>query len=869
MATVADEQVTVGTATGSRLSQLIFWLLPRRADLLIFLCCLIVVVGLIDPFLDQQLFRGSWGKLGRGKLGLCLGVCAACLAAIGVAAGWRKLEFRSGMAVVISCCIAIAAFLWANFEVMRTWKIGSSAYYDFDQSPLSEMYFSNESVGIFLAQSVGVVIAGMLIVFLLTRGILLFLMWISQSTTNQVKLSKTQLLIGLAVILFIAKTIQDVYFSTGFLYSFRAFSSSGFWGRMVIGLTAFVILFALPSWVLTSNVKPRWKFLLMIVLTTGFIATYIIRVNVVQPRIDEHTFTVVNMLAVFAFYPTLLLVCKTGSQDLARATKRIVPTIWSLVPTLMLIGFVGLAYYVNISMFVQNWIFEWPDIWEAPIAAKSVARKSDFQIGVVGTYGLRGLVANLDSNTDPDVFSNFKSSYVNLVKLKNANPNVDVSNLYGIGGVTIEGGELTAEQLNGMLRATTSSVLIYDLKVVDPKPIVTIPISFQMRVAFSKPGLLDSFAASLKPNKNAFCWLSLSEGALNESTAESVTKLGDKMFVYIDNETFKLIANSDFDRSSALSNVVIRLGSVGNEMVVVPEIGTTEWKFLLESEVFVTFRASDVFWDLAFAKGRDAMPQYWGATSLESFQNRETLLRDAIKNHWNFSSDKSTAKRLFIPGTELSLGSNPLVWKLLVDAEVLSFDPGWLSASDPYTDMLSRSWGAYQGGFNFNGIEALTKLKRLDLNPYLEIGDALFLQQIPNIEHLQIRFAKAEEQFVDFRRCPKLKTLVYFGVPSDWTLTQLKKHKSLQSLTIVEGSGGELTEQDRLDLEKLLSKLSVRFLSEKEYQPSPPPEFVTHANETSMAIRKRWNVGPRKPDQGQQKAEKKAEKKAENQKTGK
>ena len=834
-------------------SKLLRWLVPTRVDGLVVLCCSIVAIGLLDPFIDQQLFLyRTVPTLGVGKLGLGMGFCASFLAAIAVAWGWRKLDPRFSIAIVIFCAISLTGFLWSYFEVMRSWEVNDGIYQRY-VPPFEKRMLENDSVLNFVLQRVGVAGACFAVLFIVTRGFLLLIERLIANSGDRKGLSRTQILIGTAIVLFVANFVQNQFFPMGFLYSFKAYGSSGLIGRFAIGATAFLVLFLMPSWILTSSSKSRWKIMTLVVLAIAYITAYKIRVNVTQPRFDFKVFTLVNGFVVFSFYFVLLCVSKNDQNQDAGSRGLTGLSIWSMFPVAVLIGVGYAVYFLDSTTLTYSAAFEWPNVnYQAARVTKSISRKSNYQIGIIGRYGSRSLSANMNETNDASIFENMNVNFVHAIDLSNLKPDMDVSNLYGCDMVSLKNCRVSSEQLNGLAQSATR-IAIKEVEVVDLVGGVSFLDNADVFLSFNQKGSFAQFvdAVGSTGNNNPIVGVRLKGDALSESDADALVRLSQLMPVYVNNQSFGLLSkNIDGDSRQSLGNIVAPLGPHEISYVTCPKIGSPSFRFLLESNIFVVdgtkqFKGQD-FWDFSFAKNVEAQPSYWDADVTDCFLDRSTFLKNSTSKHWNFSDDLATSKKLFLPGMDKLLSSSPSSkgFELMSDVEVLGLDPMWLSSSDPRTDRLRKVLGRYYShGYDFESIDKLTNLKRLDLNSDVVISDVTFLTRIPTIEELQIRFDAGIANQVDFRLCRKLKKLVYFGVPDTTMISQLRTLKGLDSLTIVFDQS--ITSKTNLEsLNYTIPGASIQFVSEDDFLPTPPVEFLKHVAKRSAEIRKRWGVAP-------------------------
>ena len=588
-ATMANANSTTSASDDSILTsfRLARVLLPRRVDFVILIGCLIAVAGLLDPFLGQQffLYRTS-SSFGIGNLGLALGLCSACLAAIAISLGWRKLFLHGGVLGIASCAVALTAFLWAYFETWKIWQLVDRRYSGFSPS-FENSIFAHETVFMFVVRRLGGAAVGFFALFLLTRGFLLLLERLKKHGSRQAKLSRTHWLIGLAIVLFVANFVQSQFFPLGFLYSAKAYVSSGIVGRFAIGATGFLLLFLLPSWVLTSSVKFRWKMLALGVLAAAFISAYEIRNNVTQPGFEERTLTLVNGIVVYSFYLVLLGVSMNESKASNGHAKFVGPSIWSTIPIAMFLTVAYVVYFFDFAALTRSAIFEWPKVnFRAARVAKTIARESDYRIGVVDRY----LVADMNgAASSQGLFDGFDVTVVPSVDLSNLTPDTDVSGLYGCSFLRLKDCTVTSEQLAGLLKAA-KQIFIENVEVVDPGDSVSFPENASVDVSYSRNDIFRSFADSIqfKVENVPIVHVRLSKDALGKAESDGLIRLSQSFPIYINDKTFSVLRKHvDEGSMQLLADVIVCIGPLDDAHITKPAIGSSSFQFLMESNVFV------------------------------------------------------------------------------------------------------------------------------------------------------------------------------------------------------------------------------------------------------------------------------------------
>ena len=615
-------------------------------------------------------------------------------------------------------------------------------------------------------------------------------------------------------------------------------------GRVGIGLVALLI----PSWLLTSGLRAKWKTLVLLVIAGLLVNALIVRFTVAKPSFDYRILSVVNFLAVFLFYLSLVVMTKPVLEAESAVLRKRGITAWSIFPMSFLLSVGGVVSFLDVTILTESVIIDCSNVdWQLARSAKTLARSSNYQSGLVGNFGTVGLVLNLSPDADPNLLAELTPGILTGVRGTGLTPEFDASKMYGTGRVRLMDSEVTSAQLQGLLEFAVGGYLS-NVKVIDPDQSVGLLGPSEFSISCSQQGRLQSLVDSIAKVDSGFLMMSLSGDANGKSEVEALKRLGQKTAVYIDASTFEILAEHWTFEQSSNARFIAEFGKYDHQIKfpIFEDSDSNSFQLMMSDNVFTVFDKGEMseqqFWDFAFAKASSAKPSFISAINLDAFENQESFLEYTNRCHLNFSEDKTEVESLFLPNEFMAYSK---CFDVFTNVETLGLDPRWLSREDPRSLYHRRKgWLPTRKGVSLAGIEKLTKLKRLDLNSYVLISDEAFLTKIPKIEHLQIRFDSSVEQLVDFLDCPNLKTLVYFGTPPRSTMRQLKSLKKLKSLTIVFSLADMLGTNGKSNIDKALPGVQVNFIPIADYVPTPPVEFTKHVEDRSAEIRKRMGVEP-------------------------
>ena len=284
-------------------------------------------------------------------------------------------------------------------------------------------------------------------------------------------------------------------------------------------------------------------------------------------------------------------------------------------------------------------------------------------------------------------------------------------------------------------------------------------------------------------------------------------------------------------------------------------------QFVMGNNIAISYRITDnqqLYWDVAFAKGKAARPSYYEPESRVARTLKSTdvdFAQLAQQYHWSFDkidNDKGSsgqgepaiANGLFLPSAEDIFATNYTgTFSKFKQIETLSFDLLWLNRVGLQKEMFFGGAGLPEKSISGLEFAFFTNLERLDLDRNCTITNKTFLRCIPKIEYLQVKFDRQIANGIDFSNCKNLKTLVYFGTPSKTAMKSLSKLGSLESVTILELDDGSKRIQGLAkQIEQSVPGVKVTVVAEDKSLPIPPTEFIEHVKKTSKLIRQKYGV---------------------------
>ena len=94
------------------------WLWPTNRDSLYWLCCTLVMLGLLDPIVEQQTLLAGGNSC--GTLFISLGFIAGAIVGIATTWGWNKLNFRSAKILIASVLVGCVALAYSTYLTYGT-----------------------------------------------------------------------------------------------------------------------------------------------------------------------------------------------------------------------------------------------------------------------------------------------------------------------------------------------------------------------------------------------------------------------------------------------------------------------------------------------------------------------------------------------------------------------------------------------------------------------------------------------------------------------------------------------------------------------------------------------------------------------------
>lgn len=790
-----------------------------------------------------------YAMLGIGKLWLALGFGASCIAGIAVTAGWKRLNIGSAMVLLVACGFSLTAFSLSILEVSKIWETGLEWYWQYQRTPSSIL--TDQSMFAFLMLTLGLAFGGFVVLFAATRLFAWLIGGKSASAISLVRISRTKILIGLAVVLFIAKVAQDVIFPMGVLHGLQSVRlDRGVGTAGVIIVLGFVLLLLLPSLCLVSQAARRWKVLLVLVVAALSITGVIVRISMIQPRLDVRVLTCVFASLEMVFLWTVASVAKQvgPTPSISSISVRRYPSIWAIVPVAIVCASGFIVYWFDVSTLVNSRGEDWP----SARLAKVIRRDSNGQVGLIKGVGICAVVANLTEDVPADVFAPIAGSPISGLNLSGLQADTDTSMLKGATHVWLTNCRITSARLKA-LTTTATDVMLRDVEVLDPDGTVNIVAGSTLNIHVADYDHLESVLRSFG-NVSSYLTTIGFDRAPQVEELDAILAFSQRFPVYVDGCVVEAMVNLDYKPSLSAVNVFMRFNQryVTKESMNWADPRSNISRYFLESDIFMCFDDDpddDWFWDRAFAKNKQARTEFSNRIPDDSFADEPTLRKYATEFHWDFSPDSESAiTHLFLPNAESVLTSSPSNFDLLKHVETLSLDPYWLSRDDPLSKVRrARGWLPRSSNVDYGGLEKLTNLKRLDLCEYNLVVDASLLTRIPKIEHLQIGLSQTTKPMVDFGVCKQLKTLVYFGTPTRNNMKSLGSLKQLASVTIVTSASDMLWESEIKKIRAAIPGVQLNVVDTADFLPSVPESFTRHVKECAAKIRQELGVQSNKP----------------------
>ncbi|MDG1873193.1 MAG: hypothetical protein P8J27_04740 [Mariniblastus sp.] len=829
------------------------WLWPTQRDGLLIQCSLLILIGLIDPIVEQYvfLFQGeisdgmTWSGI-AGMVGTVLGVAASF--------GWKNGRWDSAKVAFIGTVLGGLALSYSSYLAWNGYVSDVSLFVPHEVQPI---VIGDRAFVFWLIFVIGMLLAG-LVIFCFARAVLL-LTGLIQARNRSWSITRPKLLAGIGLILILIGTVQNIFFPQGFLFAIDAMNTAkgigGYVFRAVIVLIGVGIL-GIASWGFSSGNRLFRKYAIFCLVCVASIVWACSFVTLGQ-TVQSHDFSV--RLAIVTglnmFLLTSITVGGGGETALGSVAKGTFfigfschpgPSIWA-----SFVGFSVLCFVVIISFFDPIPLVQSAGTaWESARFVRFVKSESNRQLTVVTdepwAYQLR---CDFNEGVDPGVFGEIQIPRLSLLSIENMVPEIKTEVFGGVvQEVMISNSKVSTTQLSQLLRAPRF-VMLSNVEVVDPEAELDLSAT-TLHLQFDEGNSPQSLLRSIRSVKNVFPVLTCSQDCLEEEALDEIVRFSQRVQVLLGGAVLERMVASGYSSGMSMKNLVIQF----NPALIDGDSDELQ-RYILQNDVSLIFNSQGMvraerprdfsrtaFWDLAFAKGKSGVPDYQEEILASDLSWEGAFQKKAKMLGWQFGQNENgDITHLFLPNGESAFESSTALLEHLVALETLCFDPNWLSGTDPNFKHGSgtRSFN-HDNPISMSGFKDLPRLKRLDLTSKVVIDDPDFLRSLPAIEHLQVRFSNSVVERVDFSVCNNLQTLVYFGTPTNSTIRELSGLKDLQSFIVVKADDGLLeTPQEVSYLKSILRGVSVEIVSIENFESKPSKRFQQHVKLQSKIARER------------------------------
>lgn len=857
-----NEQVATEPKRPSLFWRLTSWLWPTNRDSLIWLCCSLVLIGLLDPVIEQQLMIFQ-DRFSCGLTYLALGCIVGALLGVVSTAAWRKHNSRSGKLVVLASLASCISLAYSSYLTWGTFTTHSSGLFATGNAVVP-IAVGEGSLMFWFKLFAGVGLAA-IVVMILIRAISYFLI---QRTSGSERPAngrnyRVKIMIGFAVLMLALGIIQNVFFPNGFFASIN-FSQ---WGSSFSQFFAFVaaivgsiaLLFA--SWLFASG---RWNlgkhillfFLFGLSLFGLLVSSTSIRSSTSIAQIQLATiFGIVFLLWTATVVNDQSRRSPANSEDDTRSyrsqsLRKKWPCIWSVLGMLVtLILAVSFYFYDPVTLVATR------DLETARYVRK-LARSSKGQIRfgtflAIGYGGFHDLTCNFEKDVEPDVFGDYSVPGLAAASIEGLTPNIKTHTLSTLQQANLVNSKVSSAQLHDLISNPTA-VYLKNVEVVDPDASVVCSASF-LQIEITDEARLDSVLRAIKSADSGLVSLKIDK-QLDRAELDELVRFSQRVAVPLETKVFQRMVELDYSSELSMRNLSVADEDTNRDFSVPIPVGTNTFtdkkasNFLFTHDISVVVDDPSVddelFWDVAFIKGKSGALLYFDRIRTIDLEANGSLAKKSKSFGWNFGvNENKEITDLFLPEAESAFDKTTTLSKALGKVETLCFDPYWLSGI--YPGDLPRGWQTAEEPKTvlLKGLKLLPNLKRLVLSEKSEIADASFLNSIPKIEHLQVRFLEAISPNLDFRVAKQLKTLVYFGTPPRGVMRSLAKLKNLESVIVVDLDDGTLANPNSVkNLENSIPGVEIKVVLKAKFKSLPTEKFRQHVVKQAETARQRIGV---------------------------
>lgn len=811
------------------------FLIPNRTDTTVGLLVIMLIASMVLPVLYE-----AFGILGRDANDLLqwqstLFVIAMVIAAATMSQGWRAGKPRLMWLFVVTALICFPTWLWVRNHCGRgvlyqhaAENSAAMATLDFD--------WAAWLLGVLVFAVWGLICWGAPTMMLLLRN-----RWKrSDQNSQQPKISRAKLLIGIAIVCFAMHTFQRIFTINGW-----GSTAEGFLGRggsivanTLLAIFGFGCFLLLPSWILVRG-KSVWITVALFVLTALVIAGAIVvcMVNFKPALLPFFAYPIFLLVAArMGLSPTCdeLVQAESVAKNFNRRSH--IPSIWVSVPILLFVGCAVLMSLFDLQSLIAGG-FSSLD-WQRARDIRRVRVLSEGDIVYCADQNWEMFEYQLDENSPADIFQHALPPTLLGVSINNMDPRFDTANVAGYPShIQFSGGRITSDQLQELSK-NVGWLNVSDLEVVDPRGELMLPPSAIVNWSLSSdPTSASLFKALSQKNKGVKLYLYLPTKRYQPFSWELLDAINQ--WANSDNlsslnfEALEHIPDS-WQPQHSLKNVILQ-----NKQT--ERITHEEFKKIVRLDLSVLLMSRDepILWDAIFAKPFQFYPDI--DKEFDFSKRFNTLGFEAVAelNHWVYGrNERQKISRLYMPGCETTA-----IPATDVELEELSYEAGWLTKACPSLWMATPMLPTFvsrQDSVPLNHLTDHPELKALYLGNATPVDDLRFLAGLPELEFLAIRLdERLDPSSSGFETATKLKTLVHYGTPNKRTITELRQQKTLKKFVVVRDDDGLLEQPlEQANLKKSIPGVEVIILPlNSPYE--IPLDFQEHAERVGKEVRER------------------------------
>lgn len=834
------------------------WLWPTNRDSLLWLCCSLVLIGLIDPIIEQQLMvfqrRNSFGTTL-----VALGCFAGALLGVFSTMAWRKLNAISGGLVIVATLVGCFSLAYSTFLTWGTSTTTSPGWIGSGEevTPIAV----GDGSPVFWLQFLGGIGLASVLLTIIIRGIGFVINLANSDPPSNSRNTRTKLLIGFAILMLTLGVTQNVFFPNGFLsrVDFSQWGSTANQFMMFVG--AFIggavllfasRLFATGRWNLAKHIL---LFILLGLGLFGILASSTSnRYSTAFFQIQLATaFGVVFLLwtaTVVNFQNNRLLISTDNreSNDVVQPISKKWPCIWSVLGILATVSFAfGMYFYDPVTLVATR------DVDTARYA-RTIAHSSKNQIRFgtlffLGMGGFHDLNCQFENEVEADVFGEYVVPGLAAASIDGLTPNIKTHTLTTLQQANLANSTVSSAQLHDLTTVPTV-VNLTNIDVVDPDGTVEICGSYLQIQITDDEYRLDSVLQSIKSADNALVSISVGGKQLDKEELDELVRFSQRVPVPLDTRIFKQMVEQNYSSKLTMKNLIVPDEDMHRDFSIPIPAGTNIFsdkktrEYLLSRDISIVLNKlsqAQQFWDVAFVKGHSAAPLYLEKIRTIDLEPNSSLFNNAKSYGWCFGlNQKQEITDLFLPEAEMAFNNTVKLSTALAKVETLCFDRNWLSALHPNDS--GRGWQYFpeHNPIEMKGLKSLPNLKRLVLSRKTLITGIDFLNLIPKIEHLQVQLDSSIAPAIDFRVTKQLKSLVYFGTPPRGIMDSLAQLDNLESVVVVDIDDGTLDDPSAVkNLEAYIPGVEIKVVPKAKYQSQPTDKFLEHVAKQAKLARQR------------------------------